>query len=315
MFQPCFAQAKTAHPSSVGYQSKNGMQENLHGLLKPIRFSATGIEDFLRTTFNDPSYTADILPNNFSHFIQFLEYGKKSKQKTSYAQSVLRLFLDKIKAAPYLNAHALDAALTRLPGLIGHYFAPYEYDIVDLLHVRVNNLLFAQFVNKFPLFKYDPCAFLDLVSYDIVSTSWREFSRFQDHNPQDLRKNLMTFLEVAMNKIIWSPYDSVQTWSHFKTMSNHLAGLHNALCITTNDLHDLYTSLLERYCFFIDVSAIDLSEDFFHAVRTDKSKNKLALFAQGTKERYRESNLARFDRALSCAHTRLRAYDRGLITR
>lgn len=290
------------------------MQENLNGLLKPVRFTGCGIEEFLRSTFSDPTYASDILPNNLSHLLQFLEYGKSTKQQPAYAQSVLRLFLNKLKAVPYINAYAFDLALQHLPSLLKHYFTPYPHDVIDILQLKVNDLLYTQFLNKFALFKYDPGAFLDLVSYDIVNMAFQEFSYQQDHNPQELRKNLMMFLEVSLGKVIWSPYEGKQTWQLFKQMANHLAACHDSFCITMNDLNDLYSSLLERYCFFLDVAAIDLSDDFYHAVTTDKSKDKLALFAQGTKEQYLESNLKRFDRALSCAHTRARAYERGLVT-
>ena len=85
-----------------------------------------------------------------------------------------------------------------------------------------------------------------------------------------LRKTMLVFLEGSLSKLIWSPIDGIGTWRSVKTIAQQLATLMDHSIITdVDDLNSLYITLVERYCFFVDIASLDLPTPFYEEVKKD----------------------------------------------
>jgi hypothetical protein len=119
------------------------------------------------------------------------------------------------------------------------------------------------------LFKESPDSFLNELTAQIVqvlNTGEHE----NDISIEELRKTVIIFLEGSLSKLIWSPLDGVNTWRSVKTIAQQLATLMDCSIITdVDDLNSLYITLVERYCFFIDVASLDLPAPFYEEMKKD----------------------------------------------
>ena len=90
-------------------------------LHSPIKFTSSGINCFLRHTYNHPSYSSTIIPHNTGHFLQLLEHGKSTNQDHDYMLAVLRLFRQKISSAEYMSAAETERLTTFIPTILESY--------------------------------------------------------------------------------------------------------------------------------------------------------------------------------------------------
>lgn len=253
----------------------------LASLGQPVTLNPAGIKKFLRYTYNHQDYGLEFLPNNFCHMLQFLHKGKESHQKRAYVQSVFRLFSNKLKSSSYVNAFALSTVLDELPTLIGDYFVKEESKKnMAAMQLHVNEMLYSRFLSQFKTFKDNPVDFLDSLSRDIVVTiDHHEVHQPSDPmTPEELRKVTLMFLEVGLSRLIWNPADIDATWHSVKHLADNLGALYeHDIIIDQEDLNDLFRTLLERYCLFIDLVGEDLPVEFFQHVKKDIKQESLAL--------------------------------------
>lgn len=288
-------------------------EDMLLSLYKPVNLQ-NGIKDFLKNTYNNPAYAREVLPNNFSHMTQFLAHGKRMGQKRSYVQSVLRLFNNKLKGSSYVNAYALLDMLEQLPSLTSSYFFAQGENTLDTLKDNVNTLLYDQFLHNFQDFRTDPDAFLLGLSTDIATSVNRGAVAINDISIEELRKTLLIFVETALGKLVWSPEDKDQTWSLVKQLSAALTSLteHNIIS-DTDDLHDVFVTLLERYHLFLDIAGEQMPIEFFDKIKTDIASNQHLVLELEETEELIDSKLDRFKCALFESETKARATNHGFM--
>lgn len=275
-------------------------------LCTPIEFTKSGIITFLGTTYNKPAYT-EVLPNNFSHVIQFLEHGQKTKQSRSYAQSVLRLFSNKEKACTYINADSYCFLLERMPTLMQPYFTVHKSDRRTYLHQELNSLLHTAFSQKFSHFKSDPTSFLQNLSLELLEILYTEHT--DDVQAESLRKTLLIFLDAGLGKLVWSPVDTTNTWESVKNISRNLAACkENGILDDAEDLNGLFITLIERYCFFLDIVCVDLPLSFYQQVKADIAQSTDMLLTLEEEQGEIETKKERLVRALDCGEAQVRAY-------
>ncbi len=113
-------------------------------LRAPINFTTTGLQCYLKHVYNHPKYAQDILPNDFSHIIQFLQYGKDSQQNEEYVISVLRLFHQKFFSLEYVNAVQLAKLIENFPTLLAQHRTPkVEVMVTRLIENGINRIIWA----------------------------------------------------------------------------------------------------------------------------------------------------------------------------
>lgn len=292
--------------------------DTTQALRAPIQLSAAGIDAFLRTTFNNPIYTSDILPHDFSHFIQLLQHSKSMTQhRRAFVKSVIKLFGNKIKGAQYINAYAFSVMLDQIPDLFEEYFSLKR--ILDPAHSRkkVYSILEETFLNKFDQFKEKPREFLDTLSHDIIENLQKDTELItEDISIEQLRQSIVRFLEMCVTKLVWSPEDHEAIWDSVKKISKQFEVLIDRTIITdSSDLDDLYWSLIHRFCFFVDITGSDLPIEFYEKIRNDIATQQLLLLELDEQEKSIEPKLAHLKRALFNGEAKKRAIDNGIVPR
>lgn len=133
---------------------------------------------------------------------------------------------------------------------------------------------------------------------------------------QELRKTLLVFLEMNISKLVWSPEDGKDTWESVKTIAHNITRLieHNVID-DPDDLNDLFITLIERYCFFLDITSADLSLDFYQTVKKDISSQSLLLLELEEQEDYITSKSEILLHSLTKAEAGARAYKQGILTK
>jgi hypothetical protein len=242
--------------------------QDLEKFLISVDLSNNGFHNFVCQRYNNPEYV-DFLANDFKDLVEFLEYGIHSHQSRMYTQQVVRLFSNEIKRTSYVNSDAFSIVLQKMPRLLESFFVPPKRADLHVLQENINSLLYNSFLQKFSLFKESPDSFLNELTAQIVqvlNTGEHE----NDISIEELRKTVIIFLEGSLSKLIWSPLDGVNTWRSVKTIAQQLATLMDCSIITdVDDLNSLYITLVERYCFFIDVASLDLPAPFYEEMKKD----------------------------------------------
>ncbi len=250
-----------------------------------VIYESNALAQLLRDEMRQPEYAHEILPNNFAHVIQLLEYGTKTNQPRSYAQLVLRRFTNLLKSTQYVNAHAAQQLIGQLVTSLEPYISSHQYkaflgeksitdfDMMERFNTMVNYHLYKKFSMEYGQFKDDPGSFLDALSIDIMHIAQEEVSIEQ------LRQSVYRFMEVMLSKLIWSPEEGLATWRNLKGVSDKLAALVEINALDSlEDLDDLYRTLVYRFCYFVDLTAPILDAEFYTVVQTElKSKNLLVL--------------------------------------
>jgi len=274
----------------------------------------------LQKEFRSPEYRKEVLPNDFSYLSQLISFGKNGNQPPVYLRSVIKLFSNMLKSSHYVNAYALSDLLETFPAQMNPYFALpvssryisnsalYDASFVDRFRSTVHTALYTKFSTEYESFRQDPNQFLRTMSADIVALAQEEITQEQ------LRQTIIRFCEIALNKLIWNPAEQERTWTITKKIAEQLAVLveHNILD-DSNDLDDLYWTLLNRYCYFIEVAATDLGESFYTAIKYDITTRKIMLFELPEQDCIIESKLSCMQRTLIESESRAYGYQRGLI--
>ncbi len=310
----CFTENETAlacietrQPKIVQLPAQQpGKEKQVCMFLQKIDFNQSGIKTFFSHTFNRADYGSTFLPHNFFHLTQFLEYGRRTKQPHDFYDEVVRLFGQKLKSASFVNSAAFEVLLLNLNFSLPSLFPQEKVSFWQ----RVNDILWESFKNNFSFLKRDPLSFFETISKEIVQTVKQEVT-----TPDRLRGVITRFIGTGIDKLAWCPDDQLATWKSFKTIANRLALLYEKNVITDpRDLNELYWGLIERYCYFLELTASHLSLDTCLAIRADLNTTSLALFAMEEQEEGIETKKERFIQALIETEARVRMTKEGFLS-
>ena len=283
--------------------------------LSPITFNSEGITHFFTHVYNHSDYGSDFLPNNFSHLLQFLQHGQNTRQGASYAQSVLKLFGNKLKSAPYISAYAFSAMLGSLQELLKHYFTPPKPTSLVTLKTNVSDVLYSTFLSQFDAFKKNPKTFFNNLSNEIISSLNHELrSAEKKLKKEQLRQSVVRFLELCTGKLIWSPQEPSDIMPSLSTVSKQLAKMMNNHIIQDIDhLDDLFWSLTHRFCFFIELTGEQLPIAFYQNSKQDLLRKNLLLCSLEEQEKLITSKADRLMNALLTGEAKARAQEKGIL--
>ena len=268
-------------------------------LLQPI--FTQGVSHYLKDTFNTPLYAQEILPNNFFHLIELLQHGIETNKPKVYFKSVLRLFTNKLKSTSYINAYAFADLTTQMTPLMQNLFIIDASKAFESTKDIINEMLLSTLVAKFTDFKANPGTFLEVVSQDI-------------EDAMELRSLLMLFLETALNKLIWSPQEHIQTWECVKKIGYEFQTFYKkGMIVNQDDLNNLYISLVERYCFFLDITHSQLPVTFYQKVKDDVHTGLMCFLELPEQEKYLETKSQRLLRAVFEGEAKARSRQEGIL--
>jgi hypothetical protein len=269
-----------------------------------------------------PEYKKEVLPHDFSHLSHLIAYGAQSNQPPVYLRSIIKLFSNLIKSPHYVNAYAFSGLLETLPEQLASYFslvesrayitdsALYDATFVDRFKATVNNMLYAKFSNEYDSFRQDPNLFLQKMSNNIVAIAQEELVQEQ------LRQGIIRFCEIVLSKLVWDPAAHEETWRITKKIGEQLATfLEYNILDDVNDLDDLHWTLLNRYCYFLELTTGDMPESFYQSVRHDLRSNAhdIVLFALKEQDYIVEPKISYMQRTLLEAETTAYRHKAGLV--
>ncbi len=263
---------------------------------------AEGVVPFFTNVFNNPLYAKDFLPNNIHfHLLEFLHQGNALGKDSVYVRSVLRLFYNKLKALPYVNAYSFGELLSQLPDALERHFAIDTQQVLGSLKNIIYEIQYHAFMANFAEFKTKPETFLGNLSQQL-------------ENAAELRKLIVLLLETSIDRLIWVPSDQFETWQQVKTISHLLAILHERTIIgDLEDLNSLYVALIERYCYFLDVAGKHIDSETYQKIRLDIQKDQLPLLTLEEQQEYIETKLQRLSRCLFELESKSLACESGIL--
>jgi len=265
-------------PGITSAPSKDQSMDLFSYFLRPINFSKEGITHYFKYTYNHEKYT-EYLPYNFSHMIQFLEFGQTHNQNEAYAKSIIKLFLQKIKGCDFINSYSLISTMPKLADSLVPYLEKKEATFLQELQKSLKTRFSNIFSTYFSYFQKNPDAFLDALSEQIAKKT-NEVQTQQHIDVEQIKKDILRFLETCMSKLIWSPKDAYDAWisiNELATLAEQF--LDKKLLSDIDALDDLCWTLIHRFCYFIDVSAQDIPQDVFIQIIKDIHNEKLIILA------------------------------------
>lgn len=283
----------------------------------PLDFTQPrSIHYFLRNVFSNKRYTQEYLPFNMcSHLMQFLEQGKKSKQKAVYMESTLRLFYNCLKRAPFVCNKAFSEMLDIVPVIIKSSCRVYDDSLLYAdVEKNMMGIFIPTFVSQFSFFKSNPEEFLKNLSHEVALMVENSFKAHDKGAQEQLKQMYVRFLELGVMKLLWSPGSHVESWESVKRISIQLSDSFEMGLITADELDDLYKSLLESYCRFLDLSGSELSNSLIDTIKEDICSGNLLMFELEEQEEFIETKRERMLDVLLETEAKVEARMRGIIT-
>lgn len=281
---------------------------------QPITFTRSGLRGFLRNVYSRGEYCSEFLPHSFCHYFEFLEYGKKTEQDILYFLSSTRLFANKVKGVRYVTSYAVVDLVAQLPEYFEPFFAAEEPSLFGSLKKTLVELLYDNFLEKFSIFKQNPDTFFDSISDDMVKIIDGSSIVQKQVDREQLRQTVMRFLEITLSKVIWSPIDQDDVWQSVKLIAKHMTRLKEKDIISQDDLDDLFKSLLERFCHFLDIAGSDLSPDVINKIKEDIHNGNLLMLELDEQEDYIQTKSERLMTALGETEAKIIARSHGIIS-
>lgn len=313
-----FGESANAH-SQNDEQPFNSEQWNLQEqdpltlFCSPVKFTRSGMRCFLKHVFNRAEYCQIYYPHSFSHVIEFLEYGTRTNQDLEYIISTLRLFNNKLKGSRFVTANAYSTFLEQLPNSIAPYCKVKEDSVWESIQQSIKSILYNSFLTRFSFFKEEPDNFFNDVSQQITQAVSQEL--VEDKVSHEVfKQTLVRFLENGLNKVVWCPVGEEDVWKSVKQISAQLNGLYEQEILNEDELDDLYKSLLEQFCHFLDLCGSDLSIDVINQIKEDIEAGQLNFLVLEEQEEYIETKAERLTRAILQTEAKAFARGYGIIT-
>ncbi len=270
--------SKVDEYSNVSSVASKQEADLINFFYRPIDFNQDGISYYFKYVYNHPEYI-HYLPYNLSHMIQFLEYGTKAGQAEAFAASVVKLFMQKIKATPYVDAESFVEFLPRFSTAIKPYLekkeATFLQDMQNVLKERLTNV----FAKYFSYFQKNPDGFMTALAEQIAKQTNHQYTA-QHIEIEQLKKDILRFIEICANKLVWSSKDDLQVWYTCNKLAQESQQCLDQNVITNQEAHDdICWSLIHRFCYFVELAAPTLSKEFYDQVLEDLKTKPLVLTA------------------------------------
>lgn len=251
----------------------------LQEFLRPVDFSCgEGVDRFFKYA-NSKLYPR-FLSCCFVNVVDFLEVetiaGTTAASPTLRAAYYARLFETfdiLLTRCRFVNSYAFLWLLEKLP----LYLEPLCMESTQEAEKIVIAGARRAILEKFKVLKRDPDTFFRDMAIPIVA-EWESSETISAI--RDLRKQVYRFLETAINKLVWSPRENVDTWILVKNIGDRLQDLFNCGVIATvGDLNALHWKLLSQYERFIECAGSQLPESLYEAVRDDVTNGRCLWLA------------------------------------
>lgn len=295
-------------PVSLSIPKISSTSDILQAFLQPVEFSRHGINSFFTTVFNSSLYAERFLGSCFVHVSDFLIHGKTYNKPYSYYESVFNLFHHRLKESSWVNPYAMLVFLDQLPEYIetmpDQYYKKVTATIKEELEKTLNERAF--------LLKDRSDQFYQEAAERMVTT-FKTLER--DGTLRDVQRSITTFLEGALNKIIWNPQEQVDIWKSIKLIAHKCEQLQLYGCISNSDeVNRLLWSLLYRFGYFIECTGGNLPLEFYQTIRDDLQKEKPSFLTLTESEEWLIPKEKYLDSILMKGEIKAHAYKQGILS-
>ncbi len=267
----------------VAEQASKQETDLINFFYRPIDFSSDGISHYFKYVYNHPEYT-NYLPHNLSHMIQFLNHGSQTGQSEAFAASVIKLFMQKIKATPYVDAESFVEFLPKFAQAMQPYLEKKEATFLQEVQNVLKDRLVTVFTKYFSYFQKNPDAFMTSLSEQLANQT-NQLCTAQHVEVEQLKKDVLRFIEICANKLVWSSKDDLQVWYVCNKLAHETQQCLDKKLLTNQDsFDDVCWSLVHRFCYFLELSAPTLSKDFYDQVIDDLKTKPLILVSAEEQE-------------------------------
>lgn len=288
-------------------------EQDCMSLNAPIIFSKGGLTRFLQGVFNRHEYAQNVLPYDLSHFVQCLDFAQNRYQKRMHGRHIMRLFTHKLRAAPYITNTAFLEMLDAVFPIIHRYNDGAEQKIASSMKSSINKILYDSFLAQFTQFKASPQTFFDALADDITVSLYDTQTLLSDIGLDEFKRSFTRFLELGMSKVVWQPQDGIKTWQSVLNISDKLMKMTEANMFDSDELYELQDTLLERYCFFLDVVTYDMLPAFFEELKNCVTGKAIQLLDDDELELCLETRRQRLNRLLCECEFKLQANSQGFV--
>ncbi len=272
----------------------------------PLVFTSDGIASFFNHSFNREEYGKEFLPHNLSHLSQIICHGQTAGLSKEFTEGAIRLFHQKLKMCPYISAPAVEKFLDQTAPYLELQLAKREFSLWG----EIKDTLVDRFKSQFSFLQDDPLGFFEHVSKELDEKITTNII-----SPERARATLVKFLNSGLDKIIWSPDDQERTWESFKKLGGSLEYLHKTRVIPDPlDVNDLYWSLVERYCYFLELVGTQLNLETCQRIKKDIAEKNISWLLTSEQEKGITTKLEKIAHAVMETEARILAKNNGIFT-
>ena len=272
----------------------------------PLVFTDEGISSFFNHSFNREEYGKEFLPHNLSHLGQIICHGQSHGLSKEFTEGAIRLFHQKLKSSPYVSAPAMEKFLDQTAPYLELQLAKRSFGLWG----DIKEILVERFKSQFSFLQDNPLGFFDYVAKELD-----EKIQANVISPERARATLVKFLNSGLDKIIWSPDDQERTWESFKKIGSSLEYLHKTHVIPDHlDVNDLYWSLVERYCYFLELVGTKLNLETCQLMKRDLMEKNIPWLLTSEQERGITTKIEKIARTVMETEARILAKNNGIFT-
>jgi hypothetical protein len=284
--------------------------DNLDEFYQQPQYTRESVSRFLTRIYNHRHYGEKFLAFNFTHMQTLLSYTRESIQPRAYIKMVLKLFSQKLKSATFVNSYALLQLVNQLPELLKSYcLKQSDQSAKD----QFKKCLYDFFLHNFKDLKKDPERSLNSLTDTIYKISVTQSDK--DISVAELQQCIAQFLEISLNKLIWSPVDNKDVWDSVKNIALSLELLlHSNAIANTESLDELYWSLIYRFCYFLEIAGTELHQSAYEIIVSDLNSQKLSLWKLEERDAFITPKELYLKQRVFEAEVRSRAWHAGIIT-
>lgn len=286
-------------PTQYSILSIKGYFSNLEKIKTPTRSSGEipsrldifnqSILNYVKDFYNH-DYYSDMISQDASHIVEFLQMSKELNFNSSFLYTGLRLIYNKFKSCEFINDIVILQTLENLPEFLSKYF---DEDLNNINFVSLKNDIEKEIIykltNNFDQIKNKPKEFALELSEKINLLAKEEINNWEkDLNKQEssnrLREMVIKLLELTLNKAVWDYTTPETIWKSFGKISRGIdqVGI-KGIIDQLDDIDDLQWSLTYRFCFFLDFAGSRLPLSFYQEIETDLA-NKAVTFLEATEQ-------------------------------
>jgi len=239
---------------------------------------------YVKEVYNSRNY-ANVLSQDASHIVQFLELSNELNLGTDLVYVCLRLFYNKIKACELVDDTMLAQVLSTMPQLLERHFVENQrhdhFSDLTFLQKHFEGILLGRFTQHLSEFQQKPDTFMSSLATELAQFVKQQAEQIKKQQQstekkERLRSIVIRFFDTTLSKAIWNPKAPEGIWKSFTGIANGLQLLGNhAVLDQMDDLDDLLWTLNHRFCFFLDLTGTSLPTSFYEEVEQDLANRSI----------------------------------------